>query len=162
MAEYFRAHIEVRRAKPCAKSIFSALFQLRGNFWRRWHGHADRRVSMESILARGNVELHKVAGTKGAIARNAVNHFIVHADAIHARKSMHKLRRRLRAMVRKISAADRIELASGHAETHFARHDIQRAGYNPPDGLQFLQFILSGNGHRETLDAALILANNLQ
>jgi hypothetical protein len=117
---------------------------------------------MKPIFARSDVELYKVARMKRAIAWDSVYDFIVDADAIYTRKSISKLRRRLRTVLGKIAPADGVKLRGGHTGPHFARHCLQCPGNDSPDSPQLLQLILRGNGHPETLDAALILAKILQ
>ncbi len=57
-----------------------------------------RRVGMKTVLLRDEIEIHQIAGLNGAIAGNAVNRFVVNADALSAWKAVHQRLRRALAL----------------------------------------------------------------
>ena len=100
-----------------------------------------------AVFRGGNVDVHQIAGHQHAVARNPMRDFLIHADAGGTRKVIGGLRRRDRALLREQIAANRIQLARGHAGFHRFRHALQGVGDDAADLLQAGQLILFGDGH---------------
>src|SRR5258708_26817584 len=71
--------------------------------WRNFYG--ERGVCVIAVLFGGEIELHEVAGLNDAIARNALNDFVVDADTHITGKIVNHRRRRVSALAGQNSSA---------------------------------------------------------
>lgn len=72
----------------------SRFIALRG---RNFHGNGG--IGVIAVLFRGEIKLEQVAGAQDAVAGDAVDHFVVHADGNVAGKTIDDGRRRARAVL---------------------------------------------------------------
>ncbi len=87
-ADFGDAVAGARNVCSAMESSFRAAHQGSRGIARVINVDGDRSVSEIAVLFRDEVEFHEVAGVDNAITGNAVNRFVVDADAERGRKSV--------------------------------------------------------------------------
>ena len=113
------------------------------------HGHGG--IGDETVLLSYQIQFHEITMLQNAITRNAVDRFIVHADAHSSGKSIHLRGRWFSAELGKGSRTNRIEFGCGDAGLNCRRHGIQCNSYDASAPFQPFQFRMRLNGHTSYL-----------
>jgi hypothetical protein len=130
-----------------AESAFGATSEIGARRGWRCDLDSDGGVGVVTVFFRREIEFDKIAGLQDAITWNAVNDFVVDADADIARKTVNHWRGGARAVFGEYFGSDLGEFASGDAGTNNGGHGAQGLSDNATAGTKLVKFVRSGDGH---------------
>lgn len=141
-----------------AKGALGAMGEFLGLAWSRRNQDAERGIGVIAILFRGEVQFDEIAGEDDAAAGNAVDDFVVDANADIAGKTIDDGRRRARAVLREDACADFGKLGGGDAWADFFAHDAEGFGDDEATCAEFFKLFCSGDGHCRSVAGATATA----
>lgn len=109
--------------------------------------NGDGGVGVVAVFFGGEIEFDEVAGLEDAVARNAVDDFVVDADADIAREAVNDRWRRTGAVFGKDPGADKGDFRGGDARANSGGHGSQGFGDDAATGAEFFELLLFGDGH---------------
>ena len=114
----------------------------------------DGGVGVVAVFDGSEIELDEVARLDGARAGDAVDDFVVHADADVAREIVDERRGGLGAVFSEDACADLGKFSSGDAGADGVGHAAEGFGDDLATGAEFFELFGGGDGHDVSLTKA--------
>ena len=146
-ADVFGAVAGTGCGESLTEGAFGAVGELAGFFLHRRYLDSDGRVGVIAVFHGSEVELDKVAGLDRAQARDAVDDFVVDADADVSGEFVDERWRGLCAVFGKDARANSGEFGGGDAGTNGSRHGAEGFGDDQAAGAQFFELFGGSDGH---------------
>lgn len=136
-----------RGGESLAEGALGTTGESAGFFLRGRDLDADGGIGVVAVFDGGEVKLDEIAGLEDAIAGNAVDDFVVHADADVAGEMVDERWRGLRAVFGEDARADGGEFGSGDAGTDRSGHGAESFGDDLAAGAEFFELVGTMDGH---------------